>query len=241
MAGKKLISWRAIVTWVVCLVVVLTCLGLAYWQFLRGQQKQLQLAEFSQPKPTTVQEFLTRLNNQEIAAMHGTKVALQGIFDKQYIWFLDNRIVNGNVGVDVLALFEVKGLKQSLLVNLGFIATRGRTNPQVLLPEKQETLNLAVKSRYLSQFSLTEQPFDAHSNRLQFVDTAFLSEQSGKEIYPAIFYQLPQSPLIASPHYNPVVLSPEKHHAYALQWLLIAVAAAFIALKVRKMEVSHEA
>jgi cytochrome oxidase assembly protein ShyY1 len=36
-------------------------------------------------------------------------------------------------------------------------------------------------------------------------------------------------------------LSPEKHHAYALQWFLIAVAAAFIALKVRKMEVQHEA
>ncbi len=239
MAWKKKFSWRAIVVWSVCMFVVMTCLGLSYWQFSRGQQKQLQLAEFSHSK-LPIDEFLKQLNTQTPVNLHGTEVTLEGRLDKQHIWFLDNRIVGGKVGVDVIALFEVEGLSQALLVNLGFIAAMGRENPIVSLPTTHAVLNLVAKSRYLKSFSLTEQSLDTESQRLQFIDIEFLSEQIGREIYPAIFYQLPQSPIIAIPHYEPVVMSPEKHQAYALQWFLIAVAAAIIALKVRKMESQYE-
>ena len=35
---------------------------------------------------------------------------------------------------------------------------------------------------------------------------------------------------IAAPHYQAVVMSPEKHQAYAVQWLLIAIACLVIAV-----------
>jgi len=240
MALIKALPWQAIIIWLVCITVVTTCLGLSYWQFSRAKEKQLQLDEFSQVELTSF-EFIQALQNRSIEGLHGQAVSLMGRLEQQYTWFLDNRIVDGRVGVDVISLFKVAGLKKYLLVNLGFIPLQGRGQPETLFFDEIQNLNLVVKSRHLEHFTLAKSALESHSKRLQFIDHLYLSNLTGKDIYPAIFYQLPDSAVIAEPHYQPVVMSPEKHHAYALQWFLIAVAAAFIAFKATRTEVPNEA
>tara|TARA_Y100000588_G_C14213860_1_gene907918 strand:+ start:1232 stop:1954 length:723 start_codon:yes stop_codon:yes gene_type:complete len=239
MALIKALPWQAIIIWLVCITVVTTCLGLSYWQFSRAKEKQLQLDEFSQSELTSF-EFIQALHNQSIEGMHGQTVSLMGRLEQKYTWFLDNKIVNGQVGVDVISLFKVAGLEKNLLVNLGFIPIQGRGQPEIISFDEIQNLNLVIKSRHLEHFTLAKSALEVHSKRLQFIDHLYLSNLTGEDIYPAIFYQLPDSAVIAEPHYQPVVMSPEKHHAYALQWFLIAMAAAFIAFKATRAEVPNE-
>lgn len=64
--------------------------------------------------------------------------------------------------------------------------------------------------------------------RAQQVDYAAFSDMIGRTFYPALLYQHGGTVLL--PHYKSVVLPPEKHRGYALQWLLLAVAVIGVAL-----------
>ena len=64
--------------------------------------------------------------------------------------------------------------------------------------------------------------------RIQQVDYTELSVLSDLTLYPALVYQLSGS--LYTPHYKAVVLPPQKHRGYALQWFLLAVAVLGVAL-----------
>jgi len=76
-----------------------------------------------------------------------------------------------------------------------------------------------------------------YPQRIQAVIPQQLAETSGLKLLDAVFYQQ-QSNFIS--HYQPVILPPEKHRAYALQWALLAVAVVFVALAVRHQRGRHE-
>jgi surfeit locus 1 family protein len=64
--------------------------------------------------------------------------------------------------------------------------------------------------------------------RIQQVIYQELASHSGLDLFPALLYQQQKSDFI--PHYQPVVLPPEKHRGYALQWFLLAIAVIGVAL-----------
>lgn len=229
-------SWKSLVAYIACFTVVITCMALSYWQLSRAYEKQQKLALFIDNKITN--ESLYDSLNKDINTLNGREVSISGYFNTQYIWYLDNQILDGRVGVDILTLFKPQQLSKYFLVNLGFIPISHRGLPDVSLPSNEVRLNLLIKSDGLKGFTLSSVAMDPNSQRLQFIDTSELMSLSKKAIFPAVFYQqdINDQALIAKPHYNPVVMSPQKHHAYALQWFLIALAAAFIFYKVKKVE-----
>jgi len=240
MAKKKHTSRKTILSIILGTLVVMTCLGLSYWQFSRASEKQKQQQIFS-GNEITLKEFIDSFE-QNVKTVNGRVINLSGRLDASNTWFLDNQIVDGQVGVDILTLFKIDDLPHSILVNLGFISVPNRTLPEVVLPSSPVTLQFLIKSENLKGFSLSSVAQDPRSARLQFIDTDFLETSAGKKIYPAVLYQqtVHGQADFAQPHYKAVVMSPEKHQAYALQWFLIATAAAIIFYKISKQEEKYE-
>jgi surfeit locus 1 family protein len=63
--------------------------------------------------------------------------------------------------------------------------------------------------------------------RVQTIDVPSLATTVSQPLFHGVFYQ-EKSPF--QYHYQAVVLPPEKHRAYALQWLLLAIAVVMVAM-----------
>jgi cytochrome oxidase assembly protein ShyY1 len=211
-------------------VIVIVCLLLASWQWQRAENKKLLLDQEG--------VFLARENvnletvfTDSVEMIHSARFKVLGSFLTGKVWFLDNKVIEGRPGYDLIALFQANHLNKLLLVNLGFIpAPTLRTLPSVRLPEAEIELDLQIKSKDIKGFTLAPRPaMNAKlHNLLQYLDISYFSTITGLAIYPFITYQLDNTVQVAKPHYKAVVMSPQKHQAYALQWLLIGVSALVI-------------
>lgn len=209
---------------------------LAWWQWQRAEEKTRQLQQIASWQQ---QDGLSVLQLQELSlpVLDGAPLQGQVRWLSPYIWLLDNQIVNGRVGYDVVV--PVQARDSTFLLNLGWIAGRAdRADlPQVAIPvaiELQGVLRTEPRPFLLGQ---NIESAAGYPQRIQAVVPQQLAEASGLQLLDAVFYQQ-QSDFI--PHYQPVILPPEKHRAYALQWALLAVAVVFVALAVRYQRGQHE-
>ncbi|HEY5715178.1 MAG TPA: SURF1 family protein [Psychromonas sp.] len=220
-----------VITSSIVLVVVAVCIGLANWQWQRAQQKQQRLDSIKvmQEKGLLDWSGLTLLP----ATLNKTGLRLQlkgSVRGKQY-WLLDNRSLKGRHGYDVIALFYPTGSARGLLVNFGWVAQGiSRNNlPQVQFPEQEVTISVQLKQGDLAGFYLpgAEQASAGWPKLIQFIDIGQQEQQSNAQLVDFMAYAVDHYN-VAQPHYEPVVMPPEKHRAYAFQWLLIALAAATV-------------
>ena len=227
------------------LVITLTAfailINLSWWQYTRAGQKQLQLqhlARLQQNGPVTANAL------QSLAPAEADGILLHGdaTWLKPYIWLLDNQIVDGKVGYDVVIPVAARGFTQVLLVNLGWIAA-AESRDQLPQPEliQQIQLDGLLRTR-VDGLPLLGQNIEDSGQwpvRAQQVDFTAFSDMLGRTIYPAVLYQ--QAGTAYLPHYKSVVLPPEKHRGYALQWLLLGVAVIGVAIAARhKGSTRHE-
>ena len=209
---------------------------LAWWQWQRAEEKTRQLhqiASWQQQDGVPV----TQLQELSLPALDGAPLRGQVRWLSPYIWLLDNQIVNGRVGYDVVV--PVQAQDSMFLLNLGW--TEGRADradlPQVAIPEVIELQGVLRTEPRPFLLGQNIESGSGYPQRIQAVLPLQLAEASGLRLADAVFYQQ-QSSFI--PHYQPVILPPEKHRAYALQWALLAVAVVFVALAVRYQRGHHE-
>ncbi|CAM4087526.1 SURF1 family protein [Pseudoalteromonas byunsanensis] len=229
MQQKVKLKFSSVITLLLVTIVICTCLALAAWQWQRAQDKAHLLAQQEKQLNFAAEQVLALPASQN----NGLLTTINGRFLPSFIWFLDNQTLNGQVGFDVLALFALNGFTQKkVLVNLGFIRPISeRQIPNIELPEQQVSLQVVIKSKDIAGFTLAPEPSmdPIQPQLLQYIDIDFLSMRTDEQIFPLVAYQHGSSPIIATPHYTHVVMPPQKHKAYALQWLLIAMAAALVA------------
>ncbi|MCS4308390.1 cytochrome oxidase assembly protein ShyY1 [Rheinheimera pacifica] len=217
--------------WVILTLTAFAILiNLSWWQLSRAAEKTGQLARLAQLQADGA---VTPAQLTQLAAADIDGVPLKGQANwlAPYIWLLDNQIVNGRVGYDVIVPVQAAGMARPLLVNLGWLAGADsrETLPQFDMASEVE-LDGLLRTK-VDGLMLLGQNAEDHGQwpmRIQQIDYAELAQQSGLELYPAVLYQQQASNFI--PHYQPVVLSPEKHRGYALQWFLLAVAVVGVAL-----------
>jgi len=161
----------------------------------------------------------------------GLQLTLTGKLHSKQYWLLDNRTLNGHHGYDLLAVMTPQGSEQSILVNFGWIA-QGISRellPQTQLPEKTLTISVQLKQGDLAGFYLdgAEKTGSEWPKLIQFIDIEEQAKQSEVKLVNYMAYAVVTNDF-AQPHYEPVVMPPQKHVAYALQWLLIAFAATVV-------------
>lgn len=222
-------------------VVVFMLLGLAFWQLLRADEKTDTLAKIAQWERQGA-IGANQLFSLEYQSIDGVQVDFHAQWMAPMVWLLDNQTLNGRVGYDVIIPVQAHTLQQPILVNLGWVPAPVHREilPSVDLPSElriQGILRTRVKGLLLGT---NLESSNTWPKRVQQIDFRQLSQDLPQPLFFAVIYQQTQSPFAV--HYHPVVLPPERHKAYALQWGLLAVAVVCIALaaSMRKEAVTNE-
>ena len=234
----QLILWRkqklsSIIAICVVILAVLICLRLSVWQYQRGVQKQQQLSQLAVSKEQGVLSWQELQNLPRELNKTGLQVKVSGEVNKQQYWLLDNQIYQGQVGYDLLVAMTIAGESVPLIVNFGWLkAPTNRSQlPTIVWPESTSfTATVQLKQGNLQGFTLADEigAEQGWPKRIQGIDLAIFSAQLAKPLQDFIGYRN-EADGIATPHYQSVVMGPDKHYAYAVQWLLIGLACVVIA------------
>jgi cytochrome oxidase assembly protein ShyY1 len=230
---------RWVIRWpwlLVNLLVVSLLVMLSVWQWQRALYKTeiLERLEHWQSQGALDTVALTAIPLEQIDGV-GLQFPVRWL--SPVVWLLDNRIYQGRVGYDVVVPVVADGLQQPVVVNLGWVpAPAMRTQiPYINIPAEFE-LNGVLRARNNSL--LLGQNIEQTGTwplRIQqlaldqlFASLPEASNRNYSMFYPGVVYQQESSPFVV--HYRPVVMPPEKHRAYALQWALLALAVVVISL-----------
>lgn len=212
-----------------CLLAFCVLVGLSLWQLQRAVEKTHLLEQLAKSEESGVYaaDYVQTLT---LAQADGRQVVGRGRWLSPQLWLVDNQIVKGRVGYDVIVPVQLDSAGQPMLVNLGWVAApAGRESlPHVKIPEVIEVHGLLRTQ--LGGFHLGQNIEDKGSwpMRIQRVHVPALDRYMRSALYPGLVYQMESSPFLI--HYQPVVISPERHRAYALQWGLLALAVLVVAL-----------
>ena len=216
---------RHFIPWLLTGISVAAMCGLGYWQLERMVQKQQRLASIAQKQSNgtlSLEAALTHSDPRDII------VSVNGQLDGNHVLLLDNQIHNQRVGFDVLApVYTNAGW---LLVNFGWLPAPDlvRTLPNISLSSETRAFegiisvpgeNPLVRE---TNMSLSTSP-----TLIQHIDFSALSGALERKFLPFILHLTTPDPTYVR-EYKAVVMSPEKHLGYAVQWFGLAIAAVAI-------------
>jgi cytochrome oxidase assembly protein ShyY1 len=223
---------------IVALVAVVIMLRLGYWQIERANTKQERLEQVEKRSglaALTVDEVLSIDDDVSDFVLQA-----QGAIEENRYFLLDNRVVNQRVGYEVLVPFRSGAYL--MLVNFGWVAA----------PESREQLpNIDLPRQELRLYGMLSQPtknpfvsesaseFVEGAMRIQEIDTEQLSMILEEELLPFVMQLSPEHDIGYERNWKPVVMSPQKHWAYAIQWFGLALACMIIALVAIKKKIQR--
>ena len=204
---------------------------LGYWQLQRSDEKIARLAQIERYAQLDQLSLTGLLEIRQQYEPTGINVKVSGRFNKPYSWLLDNKVVNGQPGYDVLLAFEPddnSASKQSLLVNMGWLKgdyANRKVLPEFTIPQGKVSFSAFVKAKDLASFALSDQSSNLQQwpLRTQQINLKTLEQQSGLSFYPFVLIADKNADFGFTHHYEPVVMAPEKHQAYAVTWFLLAI------------------
>ena len=209
----------------VALIFFCFLLGLGCWQLSRAQQKQILLNSFHkriEHAPLT----LIDLQHEKIDARF-YRVSLVGQFDNQHTLLLDNKIFHGQVGYEIYTPFKVKGLNRVILVDRGFIPL---TKDRKILPPIQAILHettlvglLNLPPTYFSFGSIADTKTINWPLRIEYVNLKEISKFTNTPLFPYILSLEPHHPAAYPTEWQIVIMGPERHIGYAVQWFALAL------------------
>ena len=202
-------------------------INLGIWQIHRAAWK-VQLLKQQAERRAQPPRPLSEVPRDPVKANH-VPVRLKGEYDPSRVFLLDNRVLNGRVGFEVLVPFDDTSSDRMVLVNRGFVPM-GRTRQDIpVIPPMTPDTDTATGSVYVAATD-DEKP-ESHTTPLgpgvTIVEQAsprLIGDLMDKPFYSHVVRLLKSDPN-ALPRYWPVtMMMPSRHRAYAVQWFLMAVA-----------------
>lgn len=207
----------------VTLVAFVTMLYLGMWQLDRAQQKQQRLQQIqlkTQLAPMGIDEL--RLLDD----MRDAPVAVVGRFLAQ-VFLLDNRVYQGKVGYQLVAVLQTDS--GDLLVNLGWLkAPEFRQQvPEYEVPVGLvEVQGMVAVPQLNPMIRETAGANDGWPKVVQQLDIPKLEALRGNgDLLDWVLLLSPEADFGYVREWQPVVMPPQKHQAYAMQWFALAIAA----------------
>ena len=240
---KIKLAWLFIV--LVTVIVFSTLVKLGFWQLERAQFKAQWQQELNNRQSSSVLSYdeLLKLATDEPAT--GFKLQVMVTPQSEQIFLLDNQIYNGQVGYLAYQALTVNENTPWLLVELGFIAA---SLDRSQLPEVQTImqpllLQGRVYQKQLNPMSSELMAEEGQPTRIQNLNLPQLAQLVGQPLAPAVLQ--PNNLNNPYPHpWQPIPLSSQKHHGYAVQWfsmaLVFAVLMGYLVFrKLKKTETEH--
>ncbi|MDG2072844.1 MAG: SURF1 family protein [Pseudomonadales bacterium] len=190
---------------------------LGFWQLSRYEEKLVLIADqqalATSPWQAPDDEMVT-----------GTPIQLHGHYDPESLFLLDNRILKGVVGFEVLNVFFEESTAKRVLINRGFVPMGRDREDKPKIPALVESKFLYGHVYHPSAPFLAGHPQATAGPIVQTQQPQVLV--ANQLAYPWVV-RLRESDLNALPRNWPVTtILPEKHRAYAIQWFLMAAAIA---------------
>ena len=233
--------WIAVV---VTLLVFIILARLGFWQLSRAEYKEERLAQIEQYQQLNVLDLASVLTLSEQHDPTGITIEVEGAFATPTSWLLDNKVVKGRTGYDVLLALQVAGSQKAVLVNMGWVGANYAYRdqlPQFTIPDGTVAITGFVKAKDLTAFALSNESVNDQlwPQRTQQIELEKFEQQSGLEIHPFVVYAQQQNDFGFTHHYQPVVMPPQKHRAYAMQWFLLALAVLVIFIFASRVSTSE--
>jgi cytochrome oxidase assembly protein ShyY1 len=216
---------RKLLPWLLTAISVAAMCGLGFWQLERMIQKQHRLASIAQKQSNGSVSLLTALTNDD---PRDITVTFDGEPDTTHLVFLDNQIQDKRVGYDVIV--PVRTNAGWVLVNYGWVSAPDmqRTLPTIEIDKGllsfRGIVSVPGKNPLITETNTQSRVFPALVQQIDFAD---LSQRLNRDLLPYVI-QLTTDDVAFVRDFRPVVMSPEKHLGYAVQWFGLAIAAAAI-------------
>ncbi len=207
------------------LVVVLfpVLMGLGGWQMWRSEEKAVTLAVVearSQQAPRRI----SSLQDSTPAELDHFPVELRGSYLQGRDFLLDNRILRGAVGYELITPFQDQD-GTVVFVNRGWRAAL-RTREQLPVPEVIEEEVQLIGDIYAPEDlrRLLSYASGGWPCLLQALDIPEMAQMAGVQAFPYLVRLRPEQPGVRDAHWETVNITPERHVAYAAQWFLMGLA-----------------
>jgi len=208
-----------------CLLPLLLALG--FWQLGRAEEKKALLGQQTQSVAAeTVHLSAATVDNAELQRYK--KVELNGRYDNEHQFLIDNQISGGKAGYFVLTPFTPVGEIKAVLVNRGWLPLNQN---RLILPKLPVTKIQATVTGQINQFPSVgvklagaEIPTDGWPSVVQVVDIQILVKKLG---YPLFQFQVELDKSLPDGFkrewHTTTIMLPEQHIGYAIQWFALAV------------------
>lgn len=219
------LSRLPIVATLVTFVCVVIMFALGNWQLQRAEQKTQRLLalEFAAQSAQIDLQQVLRSNIDEMLDM---PISFEGGADASRYFLLDNKIHKGRVGYQVLVPMQTNS--GTVIANFGWVAA---TNSRNILPNIQISNKNASYAGVISlpannaMVKETAQVDGQWPKVLQQTDLNIIKQHYKQEVLPFVVLLNEQENSSFERNWQPVVMAPEKHMAYAVQWFLLGFAA----------------
>lgn len=220
-----MINWRVTV-----FALVFSCIfvGLGFWQLDREQEKAALLAANAEALASPPVSLAAASPGDVDAPQR--RVLLRGHWDKRWV-LLDNRILDGRAGFEVLQLFRDIDSEQWVLVNRGYVASRPYRLDAVDVPIDLDEPSGPRSIVGISHVGEANQgPWYGHETMendvplVQGPDTGQIGLLLSETVYPVVIRLEATDPMALPRHWPVTVMAPEMHRGYAIQWFLMAFA-----------------
>jgi len=206
-------------------VFMILFIRLGLWQLHRAQEKEWLLQKFAeraQHKPLSGNE----LSNLSWSNSLYYQVQLIGKYDNFHTFYLDNKTFQGQAGYEIFTPFKAEGFATPILVDRGWLPAGAS---RAALPK------VSAESMAMASGTLTPAPhffalgsvFDGTTPswplRIEFMDLQILSKLLGYSLFPYILSLDSATTAGLTRTWQIVIMPPEKHRGYALQWFAFAL------------------
>ena len=220
-----------VVAAVITVLAIFSLVKLGLWQLERAEEKQQLFDDFERAQQQ--QQWLP-LTDADSLPQRYQGVSLSGRFIPQHYFLLDNQVYNGKVGYHVIGLLQSDFQAALIPVNLGWVSlgTSRQQLPSIELPSGPLTITgwfyQPSQSRFISPDQLIE--VGPWPMRIQQLDAAQLGLALELSIAPYVVLLSETERIGFSRQWQPNLMPPEKHRAYAVTWFSLALACFIIAL-----------
>ncbi|MEW9797774.1 SURF1 family protein [Alteromonas sp. CYL-A6] len=220
------LNLKKLIAVIIIIVCAATMMMLGFWQLDRMEQKQRRLDSIAQKQ---AEETLDITDAVKFTDPRDVRIRMTGTPDTDAVLLLDNQIVDGRPGYDVLV--PVMTNVGWVLANFGWVAGSPYRDqlPEVVLPTAmQQFTGVLTKPTENPMVRETVATADTFPLVIQKIDSAHVSTLLKRSVLPYVVVLTEQSDAFIR-RWEPVVMPPEKHLAYAVQWFALAGAALLIA------------
>ncbi len=227
------------------MLVFSSLIKLGFWQIdraLEKEQRQQHISELSQRQALSLAQVLTLSGLQD--GINDLPIQLKGDFVGDKIFLLDNQPNKSRLGYRVYQIIESNG--DAILVNLGWVQGSIDRNilPEVSPITGQHTITGHVREVEVGiQLQAQNLTNPSWPLRVQQIELDKFSQLIDKKLLPFVVYLDKKETIGYIKNWQPIVMPPEKHRAYAFQWFSLALAwislMVWAAIKIAKKDPSE--